>query len=129
MPSPSDSSVEIVNVQPNCIVSNLEAAKAFYVGKLGFTVVTEDEEHGSFALVARGGARIGLLPAIEGHRVAGHGSAYLTVVEVEALHANFTASGVERITALQKWGDVTEFTLKDPDGNHFDVGNIGAVTE
>jgi uncharacterized glyoxalase superfamily protein PhnB len=92
-------------------------ASKFYVEKLGFTEAMTGE---SFAVMTRGNVVLGLIGS---KTAAGTSWCYLTVSNPTALFAEYQNAGVTIKQPLQTWGEHTEFTITDPEGNRMDIGN------
>ena len=94
---------------------DMAAALAFYVGQLGFsTTVTGDPP--STLVVSRGPAQL-VLQQTEDTYWAAQTTVRFRVSDVDALHAEIRAQGVDRITEImdQPWG-TREFHLIEPFG-------------
>jgi catechol 2,3-dioxygenase-like lactoylglutathione lyase family enzyme len=104
--------------------ADLEAACAFYAGKLGFVIDFAYGEPPFYGQVSRDAARLNLRHV--DRPVFDQGlreredllSAAITVDNVEQLYQEFQLAGVAFHQALRKepWGAET-FIVKDPDGN------------
>ncbi len=115
----------IIRSEPQVFVSDLDAASAFYVHKLGFKVVFSYGEPPFYAQIARDGGRLNLRkvsgPVFDRgfrSREADALSATLTVDDAEPLFIKFQKAGVVFHQALrtEPWGART-FIVQDPDGN------------
>jgi catechol 2,3-dioxygenase-like lactoylglutathione lyase family enzyme len=115
----------IVASEPQLFVSDVEAASAFYVGKLGFRVVLSYGEPPFWAQVGRDRGCLNLraadMPVFDGGfraREPDAVSATLTLDEAEPLFLEFQKAGVAFRQALrtEPWGAKT-FIVEDPDGN------------
>ena len=115
----------IIASEPQLFVSDLEAARAFYVGKLGFKVVLSYGEPPFWAQVARDGGCLNLrsveLPVFDSgfrSREPDAVSATLTLDEAEPLFREFQKAGVafRQTLRTEEWGART-FIVEDPDGN------------
>ncbi len=97
-------------------VADAAAARDFYVGVLGFTVVRE-EANGWVAL-ERGAARIALLPRKVEAGAPRTFELTLSVDDVEAQAAAVAASGWPLHSPLKRrpWGQ-QDFRIVDPDGH------------
>lgn len=111
--------------QPQLFVSDVEAACAFYVHKLGFRVVLSYGEPPFWAQVARDGGRLNLRmvcgPVFDGEfrsREPDAVSATLTLDDAKPLFLEYQKTGVVFHQALrtEPWGART-FIVEDPDGN------------
>lgn len=94
---------------------DMAAALAFYEGKLGFRRLATGELSGS-EMVRRGAVQL-LLQRTEDTYWASQTTVRVRVSDVDALHAEVRAKGVERITEVmtQPWG-TREFHLVEPFG-------------
>ena len=115
----------IIGSEPQLFVSDIGAASAFYVGKLGFEVVLSYGEPPFWAQVARDGGRLNLRQAIGPvfdsafrSREPDALSATLTVDDAEPLFLEFQKAGVtfHQTLRTEPWGART-FAVQDPDGN------------
>ena len=115
----------ILASEPQLFVSDIEAASAFYVHTLGFTVVLSYGEPPFWAQVARDGGRLNLRkvsgPVFDSgfrSREPGAVSATLTLDDAMPLFLEFQKAGVEFHQTLrtEPWGART-FIVQDPDGN------------
>lgn len=94
-------------------VRNLDAARAFYTGKLGFTETYVDSE-GTWAKLERGGMEIGLA---EGEPQEESGVAHVDVEDVKAAADELRKDGVEVGVVLELHGEMRLLDVFDPDGN------------
>jgi len=109
---------------PQLVVSNMAAACAFFVDKLGFTLAFDYGDPPFYAQVRRDRARLNLrhvdVPVFNGDiREREHLlSAYIPVEHIEELHSEYQSAGVAIHQPLrrQPWG-AQDFIIKDPDGN------------
>lgn len=115
------STTRLIAIAPQFLVSDLEAAIAYYRDRLGFTL---DFEYESFyASVSRDGLAIHLrhgsrvTSAFDKRRQDEHLDAYVTVTGVEALYREFQARGVRIMKPLgeRPWACV-DFYVEDADG-------------
>ena len=116
---------DIVAAEPQVFVSDFEAARAFYVAKLGFEVVVSYGEPPFYAQVARGGGRLNLRrvtgPVFDSafrSREADALSATFTLADAGPLFLEFQKAGVafHQTLRTEPWGART-FIVEDPDGN------------
>jgi catechol 2,3-dioxygenase-like lactoylglutathione lyase family enzyme len=115
---------ELLGAVPQVFVSNLAAARDYYVGRLGFVVAFLYGEPPFYGEVRRGGARLNLRhvdePVVDRARAAREDllTAAIPVEGVSRLHDEFRASGATFHQPLRKepWGAWT-FIVADPDGN------------
>jgi uncharacterized glyoxalase superfamily protein PhnB len=109
---------------PQLFVSDMTAACAFFVQKLGFMVAFTYGEPASYGQVRRGRARLNLRhvdrSVFDGDiRAREHLlSAYIPVDHVETLYRECQRAGValHQPLMLQPWG-AQDFIVQDPDGN------------
>jgi catechol 2,3-dioxygenase-like lactoylglutathione lyase family enzyme len=115
----------IVASEPQVFVSDLEAAGAFYVHKLGFKVVFSWGEPPFYAQIARDSGRLNLRrvsgPVFDTgfrSREADALSATFTLDDAGPLFLEFQKAGVafHQTLRAEPWGART-FIVEDPDGN------------
>jgi len=115
----------IVGSEPQLYVSDLAAAIAFYVHKLGFKVAVSYGEPPFWAQVAREGGRLNLRqvdgPVFDSgfrSREPDAISATLTLDVAEPIFVEFQKAGVafRQTLRTEPWGART-FIVQDPDGN------------
>ncbi len=115
----------ILASEPQVFVSDIEAASAFYVGKLGFKVVLSYGEPPFWAQIARDGGRLNLSrvrgPVFDSGFRAREGdplSATLTLDNTGPLFLEYQRAGVpfHQTLRTEPWGART-FIVQDPDGN------------
>jgi catechol 2,3-dioxygenase-like lactoylglutathione lyase family enzyme len=115
----------IVASEPQVFVSDLEAASAFYVHKLGFKVVLSYGEPPFWAQIARDRGRLNLRmvsgPVFDSgfrSREADAVSATFTLDEAKPLFLEFQKAGVtfHQTLRTEPWGART-FIVQDLDGN------------
>lgn len=105
-------------------VSDVDAALAFYTGKLGFQVRADmrfgdnGENRWLEVAPAASGAGLSLNPPMAGQ--PGGGSIGVEASDVSAEHARLKAIGGVDVDAelMQMPGTPRMFSLRDPDGNH-----------
>jgi catechol 2,3-dioxygenase-like lactoylglutathione lyase family enzyme len=97
-------------------VRDLEAARGFYVSKLGFAERYFDEE-GRWVKLDRGDMEIALA---EGDPFEG-GVAHVEVEDVKAEAERLRGEGVEVGTVLELHGEVRLVDVFDPDGNRIQL--------
>jgi lactoylglutathione lyase len=110
------------------VVSDQDAALAFYTDKLGFELRADvrfgAEEEGRWLEVAPPGshARLALNPPV-GDVVPGGGSIGVETSDVEGEHARLSATGGIDVDSevMRIPGAPLMFMLRDPDGNHIAV--------
>jgi catechol 2,3-dioxygenase-like lactoylglutathione lyase family enzyme len=93
-------------------VRDLDAARAFYTGKLGFTETYLDSD-GSWAKLERSGMEIGLA---EGEPQDG-GVAHVDVEDVKTVADQLRSEGVEVGVVFELHGEMRLLDVFDPDGN------------
>jgi catechol 2,3-dioxygenase-like lactoylglutathione lyase family enzyme len=98
-------------------VRDLEAARAFYEGKLGFAETFADED-GGWVKLARGGMEIALA---EGEPEEESGVATVDVDDIKAEAERLRAAGVEVGTVLELHGEIRLLDVFDPDGNRIQL--------
>jgi catechol 2,3-dioxygenase-like lactoylglutathione lyase family enzyme len=94
-------------------VRDLDAARAFYKDKLGFTE-TFLEEDGTWAQLERNGMEIGLA---EGEPQEDGGVAHVDVADVKAAAEELRQAGVEVGVVFELHGEMRLLDVFDPDGN------------
>jgi catechol 2,3-dioxygenase-like lactoylglutathione lyase family enzyme len=94
-------------------VHDLDAARAFYTGKLGFTETYLDSD-GSWAKLQRGGMEIGLA---EGEPQEEGGVAHVDVDDVKTVADQLRNDGVEVGVVFELHGEMRLLDVFDPDGN------------
>jgi catechol 2,3-dioxygenase-like lactoylglutathione lyase family enzyme len=111
--------------EPQLFVADLDAALAFYIDALGFSLAFSHGTPASYAQVTRGGARLNLRhvdgPVFDAEfreREADALSTTLAVDDVEPLFRAFQAAGApfHQTLRTEPWGART-FIVRDPDGN------------
>ena len=100
-------------------VRELEAARHWYTGKLGFTETYYDEP-GRWAKLERGGMEIALA---EGEPEDG-GVATIDVDDVKAEAARLREAGVEVGVVLELHGELRILDVFDPDGNRIQLAQL-----
>lgn len=115
----------IVAAEPQLFVSDLEAARAFYEGKLGFQLAFSYGEPAFYAQMVRDGAQLNLRrvqgPVFDTSfraREPDALSATLTLDDAKPLFLELQAAGVtfHQTLRTEPWGART-FIAQDPDGN------------
>jgi catechol 2,3-dioxygenase-like lactoylglutathione lyase family enzyme len=94
-------------------VHDLDAARSFYTGKLGFTETYLDSD-GSWAKLQRGGMEIGLA---EGEPQEDGGVAHVDVDDVKTVADQLRDEGVEVGVVFELHGEMRLLDVFDPDGN------------
>jgi catechol 2,3-dioxygenase-like lactoylglutathione lyase family enzyme len=114
----------LLAAEPQLFVTDMDAARAFYIDQLGFALAFSHGEPPFYAQVERGGARLNLRFV--------HASAFAAdfhARETDPLSATITVAGDRPFSAYEAagvafhqglrsepWGART-FILRDPDGN------------
>jgi catechol 2,3-dioxygenase-like lactoylglutathione lyase family enzyme len=93
-------------------VRDLDAARAFYTEKLGFTETFVDD--GEWSKLERSGMEIGLAP---GEPQEDGGVAHVDVDDVKATAEELRAAGVEIGVVFELHGEMRLLDVFDPDGN------------
>jgi len=94
-------------------VRDLDAGRAFYTGKLGFTETYLDAD-GGWANLERAGTEIGLA---QGEPQEEGGVALVDVADVKALADQLRHDGVEVGVVFELHGQMRLLDVFDPDGN------------
>lgn len=94
-------------------VHDLEAGRAFYTDKLGFTETYVDPD-GSWAKLERNGTEIGLA---EGQPHDENGVAHVDVDDVKGVADGLRNEGVEVGVVFELHGTIRLLDVFDPDGN------------
>jgi len=94
-------------------VRDLEAGRAFYTGKLGFTETYVDSD-GSWVQLERDGMEIGLA---EGEPQEDSGVAHVDVQDVKAVAEALREDGVEVGVVFELHGEMRLLDVFDPEGN------------
>jgi catechol 2,3-dioxygenase-like lactoylglutathione lyase family enzyme len=97
-------------------VRDLDAARAFYAGTLGFTV---DELAADWVSLSRGGTIIGLA---HGAPDPGGGVAMIDVDDIRAEVERLKGEGVEVGIVLELHDEMRIADVFDPDGNRLQLG-------
>ena len=98
-------------------VRDLQAARDFYTGKLGFVETFLDEE-GRWARLVRGEMEIALA---EGEPQGESGVATVDAEDVKAEAERLRGEGVEVGTVLELHGQMRLLDVYDPDGNRIQL--------
>ena len=118
MTSPPDFGVGFRHVTPRLPIGNLGRSLDFYTGLLGFhTEVLWPDDEPAFAIVRRGGVRVGLFTGERaGPERRGHVELYIEVDDATALHDRIAADWpIEWGPEVYAYGR-REFAINDPDG-------------
>ena len=94
-------------------VRDLDAARAFYKGKLGFTETFVDDES-AWSKLERNGMEIGLA---QGEPQEDGGVAHVDVDDVKAVADELRDAGVEIGVVFELHGEMRLLDVFDPDGN------------
>ena len=94
-------------------VRNLDAGRAFYTGRLGFTETYVDSD-GRWVKLERGGMEIGLA---EGEPQEDAGVAHVDVADVKAVADELRNEGVEVGVVFELHGEMRLLDVFDPEGN------------
>jgi len=94
-------------------VRDLEAGRAFYTERLGFTETYVDAD-GTWVKLERSGMEIGLA---EGDPQEDGGVAHIEVDDVKAVADELRGQGVEVGVVLELHGEMRLLDVFDPDGN------------
>ncbi len=98
-------------------VRDLDAARAFYKDKLGFTETFVDAE-GEWTTLERNGAEIGLA---QGEPQADGGVAQVDVEDAKAAAEELRAAGVDVGVVFELHGEIRLLDVFDPDGNRLQL--------
>jgi catechol 2,3-dioxygenase-like lactoylglutathione lyase family enzyme len=98
-------------------VRDLDAGRAFYTGKLGFTETFLDA-NGGWANLERGGTEIGLA---QGEPQEEGGVALVDVADVKAVAEELRQEGVEVGVVFELHGQMRLLDVFDPDGNRIQL--------
>jgi catechol 2,3-dioxygenase-like lactoylglutathione lyase family enzyme len=94
-------------------VRDLDAARAFYTNKLGFTETFVGDD-GSWAKLERGRMEIGLA---QGEPIEDGGVAHVDVDDIKAVADALRDEGVEVGVVFELHGEMRLLDVFDPDGN------------
>jgi catechol 2,3-dioxygenase-like lactoylglutathione lyase family enzyme len=97
-------------------VRDLDAARAFYTGKLGFSEAKHEAEEG-WSAMERGETEIGLA---EGEPQADAAVAHVDVADVKQLAERLRDDGVEVGVVVELHGEIRLLDVFDPDGNRLE---------
>ena len=98
-------------------VRDLDAARAFYTGKLGFTETYVDSD-GGWLKLERDGMEIGLAA---GEPQDGGGVANVNVEDVKAVADQLRKDGVNVGVVFELHGEMRLLDVFDPDGNRLQL--------
>jgi catechol 2,3-dioxygenase-like lactoylglutathione lyase family enzyme len=103
-------------------VRDMERARAFYAGVLGFEKTFENGQPVGFMILKKGGAEIHLTLQKD-HKAAPFNIAHMLVANVDAFHELCWRHGLRIVKGLRdKDYGLRAFVFEDPDGNRIDVG-------
>ena len=94
-------------------VRDLDAARSFYTGKLGFTETYLDSD-GSWVKLQRSGMEVGLA---QGEPQADGGVAHVDVADIKSVADELRSQGVEVGVVFELHGEMRLLDVFDPDGN------------
>jgi catechol 2,3-dioxygenase-like lactoylglutathione lyase family enzyme len=97
-------------------VRDLDAARAFYKDKLGFTEIFVD--HGEWSKLERNGMEIGLAP---GEPQEDGAVAHVDVDDVKAAAEELRQAGVDVGVVFELHGEIRLLDVFDPDGNRLQL--------
>lgn len=121
---PAATAARLTAAYPQLFTTDMTRTCAYFTQKLGFSVGFLHGDPPFYGQVMRDGIKLNLrhvdaMPFTGDIRAADHLlSAYVEVSDIDALHAEYQASGAvlhQRLTT-QPW-NVRDFVLRDPDGN------------
>ena len=123
----SNEKVAILSAEPQLFVADIKSSCAFFVDKLGFTIVFTYGEPPFYAQVKRGGASLTLrhvdAPVIDlalrdREELLSGSLTVATRADIEALYREYEARGVTFFQPLkdEPWG-ARDFIVSDIDGN------------
>jgi catechol 2,3-dioxygenase-like lactoylglutathione lyase family enzyme len=98
-------------------VRDLDAARAFYKDKLGFTETFVDAD-GEWSTLERNGAEIGLA---QGEPQGDGGVAHVDVDDAIAAAEQLRAAGVDVGVVFELHGEIRLLDVFDPDGNRLQL--------
>jgi len=101
-------------------VRDLDAGRAFYTAKLGFTETYLDAD-GSWAQLERNGMEIALA---EGEPQEDGGVAHVDVNDVKAVAEELRNEGVEVGVVFELHGEMRLLDVFDPDGNRLQFAQV-----
>ena len=101
------------NCRINAMVSNMDAAVDFYMGKLGLELVNRYDDH--YAEIQAPGLMIGLHPTTEKITTGNNLSIGFGVVDFDLTVENLKTKGIEFSINQDDWIRLAHFT--DPDNN------------
>lgn len=110
-------SIDFGGVIPVLRVADVRASEEYYVQKLGFQV---DFRTPGFISVTRGGTRLFLCEGDQGHAGAW---VWISVPDVEKVHAEFVASGATIRNPPTNYQWALEMQVVDLDGNVLRIGS------
>ena len=107
---------------PTICVTDIDRARAFYEGVLGFRSTFENGQPVGFVILKRDAAELHLTRNA-GHRASTQNVAHVLVDDARALYRHLEGEGVRVVKAIRDadYG-VRGFVVADPDGNRIDFG-------
>jgi catechol 2,3-dioxygenase-like lactoylglutathione lyase family enzyme len=109
---------------PNLVVEDLQAAREFYNGFLGFDVAMDEDGFTMFASPSNRTAQITVADRHNPGQDRGISEAHVSVevTDVDALHAEAVTRGLDVVYPLtdEPWG-IRRFFVRDPDGTVINV--------
>ena len=109
---------------PNLVVEDLQAARDFYSGFLGFDVAMDEDGFTMFASPSNRTAQITVADRHNPGQDRGISEAHVSVevADVDALHAEALRRGLDVVYPLtdEPWG-IRRFFVRDPDGTVINV--------
>jgi catechol 2,3-dioxygenase-like lactoylglutathione lyase family enzyme len=109
---------------PNLVVEDLQAAREFYNGFLGFDVAMDEDGFTMFASPSNRTAQITVADRHNPGQDRGISEAHVSVevTDVDALHAAAVTRGLDVVYPLtdEPWG-IRRFFVRDPDGTVINV--------
>jgi uncharacterized glyoxalase superfamily protein PhnB len=106
---------ELVRVAPEIPVADLDAAVAYYVEKLGFTLAMMLPEHG-YAIVERDGVALHLFADTENHHSPASFHIFTNGLEELLAELRQRGASIRQEIARKPWGN-RDFRVRDVSGN------------
>ncbi|WP_426955207.1 bleomycin resistance protein [Muricoccus radiodurans] len=112
----------LLSVAPVLAVSEVEAAIAHYVDRLGFTLHHRMGQPATYAIVERDALSLHLMPKTQDPTI-GRTALYVFVADVDALHRELVARGQEiEVAPTDLSYGMREMSVRDPDGHRLTFG-------
>jgi uncharacterized glyoxalase superfamily protein PhnB len=112
------------------VVSDIAKSIAYYRDTLAFDVTFQYGEPVFYACLCRDEVALHLLAANKTKQLPGHGSLYVFVKDVDAVHAELVERGAKVIKAPQDYAyGMRDFDLVDLDGNCITCGMESRSTD